>query len=727
MSIRFKLILLLIAVSVAPLVIGSAIERVTIQRVGTELTKLSKERLGSDQRNFLILSAGAYAATISTRATELEYAVEVLANIAEDELRKESPDFTSPVYTALSDFNPDAPIAPGVEPRVHYLDNGPSLPPTKRTLAHSSFEAHSTLITKLAENDPEQAASDARQLAGMTPRFKEIVSSTPIVFNAYISLRSGVHIHYPGHGRYPETYNPQQRPWWERVTEELASPDPDFPAWGPPIVDVSTGLLIISISYPIFDDDNNWLGVAVIDGVMSDLLASMPDTEWADETDGYIVIRPHDSVGKQQDSSIFTIASRGMSAEGLNWDTKVTRDPFKLDNELTQTTLAEAMDDFRSNVAEVVLENGEHVLLAYTPFRQADAGRDGDGDIIYLLLTVPFDVVHAPADLMTEQFSSIVSDQVRRNGILAAVFLVIVIAIGVTMGRSIGRPVERLAEAAEQLGDGDLSAHADINSRDEIGKLARTFNEMVPRLRDHVRLKSSIALAQDVQQHLLPHTPPSNPHYEISGFSDYCDETGGDYFDFIQAPDDTLTIALGDVTGHGIASALLMTTARALLRAEASKHKDPADQLNSVNKHLVKDTNDGRFMTMFLLSLAPDGSVTYAAAGHDPVIIYDPSADAFSELPNDGIPLGVSEWEYTQGEAQPITEGSVAVVGTDGIWECFNEHDEQYGKDRLKLAIRAASHGSAEEIAQAILADVASYRGSAEQLDDVTLIVLKRT
>lgn len=722
MSIRFKLILLLIVVSVAPLVIGTVIERFTIQRVGNELTELSKERLGSDQRNFLVLSAGAYAATISTRATELEYAVEVLAGAARDQLRQEGPFPLTPVYSANTDFNPENPIAPGIQPRKHALDNGPNMPPTIQTLAASSFDAHSTLITTLAQQDPQQAYDDARRLAGMTELFKDITESSPIIFNAYISLRSGVHIHYPGHGRYPETYSPQERPWWTRITDELTSQDPDFPAWGPPIVDVSTGLLIISISYPIYDDDENWIGVAVIDAVMADLLASMPDTDWADETDGYIVMRPEQSAGNPQDTSVFTIASRGMSAAGLSWDTPVEQRPFKLNDQLTQATLAQAMDRFSSNVAEVFLENGNHVLLAYTPFREAD----GDGDIIYLLLTVPFDVVHAPADLMTQQFSTIITEQIQRNGALASIFLLIVIAIGVVMGRSIGRPVERLAEAAEQLGEGDLSAHADIHSKDEIGKLARTFNDMVPRLRDHMRLQRSIALAQDVQQHLLPHNPPSNPNYDIAGYSDYCDETGGDYFDFIETPGNSLVVALGDVTGHGIASALLMTTARALLRAATSSHTGPAQQLNAVNQHLVNDTNDGRFMTMFLLNLEPQGNLTFAAAGHDPVIIYDPQADEFSELPNDGIPLGVSEWNYTEKQHEALPQNAVAVVGTDGIWESFNEQDEQYGKERLKQVIKDAARGTADQIAHAIIDDVKQHRGTAEQLDDVTLIVLKK-
>jgi sigma-B regulation protein RsbU (phosphoserine phosphatase) len=114
-------------------------------------------------------------------------------------------------------------------------------------------------------------------------------------------------------------------------------------------------------------------------------------------------------------------------------------------------------------------------------------------------------------------------------------------------------------------------------------------------------------------------------------------------------------------------------------------------------------------------------------AGHEPAIVYDPSTDSFTELLGDGIALGVDEnWSYQEQRYEAWTNGRLILIGTDGIWEAENPEGERFGKARLREIIRERRNESSKEIAQAILATLASHRGSAPQQDDITMVVVKR-
>ncbi|MFN3168558.1 MAG: PP2C family protein-serine/threonine phosphatase [Phycisphaeraceae bacterium] len=255
-----------------------------------------------------------------------------------------------------------------------------------------------------------------------------------------------------------------------------------------------------------------------------------------------------------------------------------------------------------------------------------------------------------------------------------------------------------------------------------------------------MKIRESLHVAMQVQQSLLPEAPPQIPGLDIAGHSEYCDETGGDYYDFIQLDQlgpDTLAIAVGDVTGHGIAAALLMATGRALIRSNANTNDALGDVFTAVNQQLCGGQFTGRFMTlMYLIVQNPaqcrrdDGcvSVRYLSAGHDPVIVYRPSDDSFHELAGNDIPLGIDpDWSFHEHHADDLRPGDILVVGTDGIWECFNPQGDQFGKTRLREAIRTASPGDAESIAKSITDACACWRGDRDQADDITLVVVKLT
>jgi len=321
---------------------------------------------------------------------------------------------------------------------------------------------------------------------------------------------------------------------------------------------------------------------------------------------------------------------------------------------------------------------------------------------------------------------------IHRNVMLIVMFgmLVVTVVLALVCSNAVTKPVRELAEVAGRIADGDLETTAVIKSRDELGELGDAFNAMLPQLRDRMNLRQSLALAMEVQQHLLPDGPPQFEGLDVAGRSIYCDETGGDYYDFVdleRVSSRTLGVAVGDVSGHGIAAALLMATARSLLRCNVEESSDLGQMLNRMNRRLSEDVPADKFMTMsFMLIYSGEKTVRWTGAGHDPAIVYDPASDTFSELVGGGIPLGIEpNWNYEESGPRQLKSGQVIVIGTDGIWEARDAEKNMFGKQRFFDAIRAAACASAREISDAVTEAVASFRGDHTQDDDITLVVVK--
>ena len=171
---------------------------------------------------------------------------------------------------------------------------------------------------------------------------------------------------------------------------------------------------------------------------------------------------------------------------------------------------------------------------------------------------------------------------------------------------------------------------------------ARLYDQLADYSRSLEAMIAALNLAQEVQQNLLPQRPPQLESIDVAGRSLYCDETGGDYYDFIALSGNNLSIVVGDVSGHGVSAALLMASVRAYLRARANLSGSTAEIITDVNRLISVDTAEtGQFMTMFYLVVEPQNSrITWVRAGHDPGFLYCTETDQFEELSGAGIALG---------------------------------------------------------------------------------------
>jgi len=312
----------------------------------------------------------------------------------------------------------------------------------------------------------------------------------------------------------------------------------------------------------------------------------------------------------------------------------------------------------------------------------------------------------------------------------AGFILVILLLIRWVTGRTVS-DIRGVSRTACRIAGGEHQDPLSVTSRDEVGELIGSFNTMLIKLEERDRLKSAIHLAMEVQQNLLPDHALRLERLDVVGKSIYCDETGGDYYDFITFSDsdqDRIGIAVGDVAGHGISAALLMTTVRALLRCRTAQPGGLSDIMNDINRLLCLDTGEsGNFMTLFFMTVDSEkGEIRWVRAGHDPALIYDPQKDAFTELTGEGFVLGVdADWKFQENVYADWTDNHIALIGTDGIWETENPSGEQYGKKRLRNLLRLHHTDTPTQVMRAVLYDLEAFRGDAKQEDDVTMVVIK--
>jgi len=195
-----------------------------------------------------------------------------------------------------------------------------------------------------------------------------------------------------------------------------------------------------------------------------------------------------------------------------------------------------------------------------------------------------------------------------------------------------------------------------------------------------------------------------------------------------ESAEQTIGIVIGDVSGHGIPSALLMAAVRSSLRQRVIQPGRIGQIVSDVNQQLTDDVQEsGRFMTLFFSEINPVmRTIRWVRAGHDPALLFDPQTGTFEELKGSGLAMGVDpEWEYTENAKQDLKNGQILILCTDGVWEAHNPAGDMFGKDALYQVIRQNSDLAAVDIVAAVVAAVKTFQDGVELEDDITLVVAK--
>ncbi|MEO5374395.1 MAG: SpoIIE family protein phosphatase [Alphaproteobacteria bacterium] len=488
--------------------------------------------------------------------------------------------------------------------------------------------------------------------------------------------------------------------WYERTRGQ------DGPVWSLGLATMAGRPSALTASMPIRRADGTVLAVTAVDVPVRALLAAvrLPDDHRLGAT--VLIVEP----GRAQEGGGNQTGPRLLAAATPGHDGDARAAPAPPDSLLR---------DLAGAGGRGVFEKHGYVV-AHGP-----AG--GFGPL--LVVTMPAGGV-APQPAEAEEVHRRIQQQLAVAGAALALMLGIGVVLSFIGARTITRPVASLVQTARRIAEGDLEARAYVRSGDELEDLAEAFNAMLPKLHDRVRMREALTLAMEVQQKLLPAEAPLIPGIDIAGSSVYCDETGGDYYDFLDLAElgtARVGFAVGDVAGHGIAAALLMATARALLRSRAAQPGNLSQVMTEINEHIAADAHAGRFMTLFYGVIdAERRSMRWVSAGHGPALAYDAAEDAFIELAGSDIPLGVEpHWVFREERQDGWLPGDIIAIGTDGIWETRDPSGSMFGIDALRAVIRANAHRPAAAICDAVATSLTDYRQARIQDDDVTIVIVK--
>ncbi|THB73548.1 MAG: HAMP domain-containing protein [Desulfobulbaceae bacterium] len=701
-KLRWKYFTILFIASLLPMLLVAVVSDRGSYRLGKAISDKTMQELSETVNREIVTVTQNYATIVQREKASVEFALGIITREAELALASPPPE-PRKVYFAEDFDDPATAPVDIMESPIHemYGDDG-SIQMKKVSFMEPNF-----VLAPGVDHHTVQAQID--QLSSLTPTFRMILNQFgEEIYWLYVGLEQGVHAAYPGHGGYPDKWDHRDRPWyqWAKSRGNVH--------WGPPIVDATTKRLILTASSAIFDREGVLAGVAGIDLMIPTILLQKE-------------VRSSLSNSVQS----FLVGRESMpGGQTIGWILSQTRDNtgFGTREEKLQALkiLPQEENDFAplwphlapgsSGSVEMVFR-GVDSLCSFAPISEE----------MYFVLIAPKSLVTRLPEEVGASFEQFARGQDVIFLVAMGVVLLLAAIIAFLVSRSNTKNVISMVGGFKKLEQGDFSVRLAIRYDDERDMVIHTFNQIVPKLEDQLRMSKELAFAKEVQQSLLPHKNPQLTGYEIAGQSIYCEETGGDYYDFIPIDQGRLAIVVGDVSGHGVSSALLMATVRAQLMQRVLLDGSSAKKLDDVNKQLCRDTEEnGNFMTMFYAEIDSDQKeMVWVRAGHDPPILYDPRLDQFRELKGEGLALGVfAEYEYEQ-YCDTLSPGEIICIPTDGIWEITNPAGEMFGKDRLKAIIRENSQVTVDELLSTIITQVKSFCAADKPDDDITLVVIR--
>jgi sigma-B regulation protein RsbU (phosphoserine phosphatase) len=325
--------------------------------------------------------------------------------------------------------------------------------------------------------------------------------------------------------------------------------------------------------------------------------------------------------------------------------------------------------------------------------------------------------------------------------VLAGLFVIVqgaALVFGAALGRSITSAVHELFVGTERIGQGDFTHRISIESRDQLGDLAVSFNRMSASIehllhvqREKQRLDDELRIAREIQKSLLPVEPPRMPGLAIADLCEPAREVGGDYYDFFEISPRQLGVLVADVSGKGTSAALYMAELKGLMLALSHTELSPRRLLVDVNRRLADQLDNRSFITMMYAVIDLDaGTLTCARAGHTPLLVVNGGRSLV--ITPDGMVVGLrlpgaaDRFEKMLEEhTHPVGPGDVIVLYTDGITEAMDEEGELFGDAGLARVVCSHAHLEPAGIRERVVREVRAFAGRAEPHDDMTMIVLK--
>jgi serine phosphatase RsbU (regulator of sigma subunit) len=365
------------------------------------------------------------------------------------------------------------------------------------------------------------------------------------------------------------------------------------------------------------------------------------------------------------------------------------------------------------------------------------AAEPGDHRLGYVVLGYDLAPIEWFAADAADQKAAASTRAALYTGAVGALFALIGTVLAILQGLSISRPIKQLAWKADQIARGDLGARVEITSNDEIGLLGENFNFMADQIAilleqtaEKARMEQELEVAKAIQETLVPPTEPVDKGpLKFAGFYQPAAQTGGDWWTWHELVGGKVLLVIGDVTGHGVPSAMITAAAKAACDVARHVHGEDVTvtRLLEIMNHAIFESAQRRFVMTCFASIVDTRhrTITYANAGHNFPYLYRAvdGKGEFGSLMIRGNRLGDDRTSKYEAKTTDLLPGDVLIWYTDGIVECENEAGEEYGEKRFRASVRRAAALDAGEMRDAIVGDATTYFGEAQRKDDITMIV----
>ena len=323
-----------------------------------------------------------------------------------------------------------------------------------------------------------------------------------------------------------------------------------------------------------------------------------------------------------------------------------------------------------------------------------------------------------------------------RTAGVGVIFVLLGTLMAIFQGLRISKPIKMLAWRADQIARGDLETRVEVSSTDEIGLLGENFNYMADQLvvllrqtAEKATMEKELEVARTIQETLVPPNDTVDRTFvKLSGYFQPASQCGGDWWTYHDLINDKLLVVIGDVTGHGVPSAMITAAAKAACDVARAVNGDDVSctQLLEIMNRAIYESAKRKFvMTCFASILDPRArTITYANAGHNFPYLYRQTngKGEFGSLMTRGNRLGdLHDSKYT-AKTTELHAGDVLIWYTDGIVECENDAGEEFGEKRFRSAIRRASHLDPAEMRETVVGDAQLFFGERARKDDITMV-----
>ncbi|MCF8085565.1 MAG: SpoIIE family protein phosphatase [Desulfohalobiaceae bacterium] len=707
MKIRSKFSLLAIFLVVVPLVTVTYFQHSSMTRFGTRMAEHTGDILARKERDLLHKIVQDYSAILRRDKMTHERALHFQAREVERLLGQKTAE-PPRIYFPEAFRRGEDPL-PGLRLDYKHMRQERS---EERSPVWVNYEHQ---VIHLAPGASKAEVSETlSRISGLTQSYRFVYRLHPdhILWQQTV-FASGVQSTYPAHGEALSNYDPRKETWYRRAKQtgsmvRVVSKNP------------ASKTINQVVAMPIHFPDGRFAGATAIsvpyERAFQDLRFA---TIWGASATAMLAAYQPDGSGGYK----LQILARESQRDGgtREWDgqgRKRSHDTFDLEPFPKVRRMIASGD---SGVHKIERHNRE-MLLAHGSHKRGEP---------FPLILLPYEEIVAQAEAEKQTIRSETSQWVLLSGfiLLGAIGLSVLLALW--SARSMTRPVLHLASAARRLAQGDFQTRIDLDSRDEMQELGDIFNDIGPKLEEHKRMSQAMEVAKKAQNYLLPRYAPKTPGFDICGTSIYSDETGGDYYDFIEIehPESKhLAIAVGDVSGHGLGAAFLMSSARGIIRSHALQyHMDLQDLLQTLNSHLVHDSRDDQFLTLFYAVLDPEThSLTWISAGHEPALFYRARSGEVEDIPCSGMPLGVTAHvSHDRQQELNMEPGDILLIGTDGIREARNPSREMFGRERVQTILAENAEKTTDRICRAIVDSLQLFCSGRRQDDDITLVAIK--